>query len=99
LVKFEPFGKNNEAPIFLAKDFLISSLRVVGNGSKHLKLDLKSEKLPQKTFKAIGFGLVKNGGADLKVDDKVDFVFEILKDEWNGRRDLQLKIKDIKKIN
>ena len=99
LVKFEPFGKNNEAPIFLAKDFSISSLRVVGNGSKHLKLELKSENLPQKSFKAIGFGLVKNGGADLKIGDRVDLVFEILKDEWNGRRDLQLKIKDIKKIN
>jgi len=97
LIKFEPFGKGNEAPIFLVKDFIISSLRIVGNGSKHLKLELKINKSPGKIFKAIGFGLVKNGGANLKIGDKVDLVFEILKDEWNGRRDLQLKVEDIKK--
>jgi single-stranded-DNA-specific exonuclease len=97
LIKFEPFGKDNEAPIFLAKDFIISALRVVGNGSKHLKLELKSQKLPGKIFKAIGFGLVKNNQAEFKVGDNVDLVFEIIKDEWNGRRDLQLRVEDIKK--
>lgn len=97
LIKFEPFGKDNEAPIFLAKDFIISALRIVGNGSKHLKLELKSQKLPGKVFKAIGFGLVKNNQAEFKVGDNVDLVFEIIKDEWNGRRDLQLRVEDIKK--
>jgi len=97
LVKFEPFGKNNEAPIFLVKDLIISSLRVVGNGSKHLKLELKASKLPGKTFKAIGFGLVKNNQTEFKIGDRVDLAFEIIKDEWNGRRDLQLRVEDIKK--
>jgi len=97
LIKFEPFGKGNEAPIFLAEDFIISGLRIVGNGSKHLKLELKSNKLPGKIFKAIGFGLVKKDQAEFKVGDNVDLVFEIIKDEWNGRRDLQLRVEDIKK--
>jgi len=97
LIKFEPFGKGNQAPVFLAKNFSISSLRVVGNGSKHLKMELKNTSLPQKVFKAIGFGLMKNGGAGLAVGDKIDLVFEILKDEWRGRRELQLKIIDLKR--
>lgn len=99
LIKFEPFGKGNEAPVFLTRNFFIYSLRVVGNGSKHLKMELKNAACPQKIFKAIGFGLMKNGGADLSIGDKIDAVFEIIKDEWNGRRDLQLKIIDFKKIN
>jgi len=97
LTKFEPFGKENEAPIFLARDFIISALRIVGNGSKHLKLELKNKQLPGKIFKAIGFGLVKNNPAEFKAGDSVDLVFEIIKDEWNGRRDLQLRVEDIKK--
>lgn len=97
LIKFEPFGKGNEAPIFLAKDFIIVALRIVGNGSKHLKLELKSNKLPGKVFKAIGFGLVKKDQAEFKIGDNIDLVFEIIKDEWNGRRDLQLRVEDIKK--
>jgi len=69
----------------------------VGNGSKHLKLELKASKLPGKTFKAIGFGLVKNNQTEFKIGDRVDLAFEIIKDEWNGRRDLQLRVEDIKK--
>ncbi len=99
LIKFEPFGKGNEAPMFLAKDFVISALRIIGNGSKHLKLELKTNKLPGKIFKAIGFGLAKNNQAEFKAGDSVDLVFEIIKDEWNGRRDLQLKIADIKLVS
>ena len=97
LIKFEPFGKGNEAPIFLAEDFIIVALRIVGNGSKHLKLELKSNKLSGTIFKAIGFGLVKDNQTEFKVGDDVDLVFEIIKDEWNGRRDLQLRVEDIKK--
>jgi len=96
LVKFEPFGKGNERPVFSIKNLEIISSRTVGNGSQHLKLELKSDKLENKVFKAIGFRLAKNGNGDLKPGDKVDLAFEIIVDEWNGNRDLQLKIIDIR---
>jgi len=107
LERLEPFGEGNERPLWLLKDMAITSLRVVGNGSKHLKLGLKNESLPIKTFRAIGFGLAclakngvdggacKNGGGELKIGDKIDIVFELLADEWNGTRNLQMKIIDI----
>ncbi|HRY52365.1 MAG TPA: single-stranded-DNA-specific exonuclease RecJ [Candidatus Portnoybacteria bacterium] len=98
LEKFEPFGKNNERPLWLIKNLEVAGVRVVGNGSKHLKLELKSEQLPKKTFKAIGFGLAGNGNADLAFGDKIDIVCEIIVDEWNGTRNLQLKIVDLKQL-
>jgi len=98
LEKFEPFGQNNERPLWLVKNLEITSLRVVGNGSKHLKLELKSVDFPVKRFKAIGFGLAKNGSMDLIVGDKIDIVCELIADEWNGTRNLQFKIIDLKKV-
>lgn len=102
LVDFEPFGKDNPAPVFLFKSLEILNCRFVGNGSQHLKLELKSENPPvggqNKIFKAIGFRLAKNGNQDLKIGDKVDIVFELIIDEWNGNRELQFKIVDIKKL-
>ena len=96
LTRFEPFGQGNEAPVFLVRNFKIKSLKQVGSGSKHLKLELEPEKIKGKIFGAIGFGMVKNGGGDLKTGDKIDLVFELLADEWNGTRNLQLKIIDFK---
>lgn len=97
LEKFEPFGEENERPLWLIKDLEIAAVRLVGNGSKHLKLELKSAQLPGKIFKAIAFGLAKNGNENLAHGDKIDIVCEMIIDEWNGTRNLQLKIVDIKK--
>jgi len=99
LMRLEPFGQGNEEPIFLLKDMEINNVRLVGNGARHLKLELKSPQLDGKIFKAIGFGLAdKNGNGDLKYGDRVDVIFGLIADEWNGTRNLQLKIIDIKKI-
>lgn len=97
LEKFEPFGEGNERPLWLVKNLTVASVRVVGNGSKHLKLELKSELSPGKTFKAIGFGLAGNGNENLSYGDIIDIVAEIIMDEWNGTRNLQLKIVDLKR--
>lgn len=96
LAKFEPCGKGNERPRFLIKNLEILNKRFVGNGSQHLKLELKSDKLPEKIFKAIGFRLGVNGKENFEIGDKVDLVFELMADEWNGSRELQMKIIDIK---
>lgn len=95
LEKFEPFGRGNEKPIFLIKGLEVGSWRLVGNGAKHLKLELKAGNPQSKIFKAIGFGMGKNGSPELAAGQKVDVVFEILIDEWNGERELQMKIVDL----
>ncbi|OGZ34348.1 MAG: single-stranded-DNA-specific exonuclease RecJ [Candidatus Portnoybacteria bacterium RBG_13_41_18] len=133
LTKFEPCDEeSNPRPRFLIKDLEIVNSRLVGNGNKHLKLELFSMPSPQmrggvgrgadkdlntttlgpssieegrrshkasaKIFKAIGFRL-GNGNSDLKPGDRVDLVVELILDEWNGNRELQMKIIDIKIAN
>lgn len=96
---FAPFGMKNPSPIFMFENAEISAIRTVGNGDKHLKLELEiSDKnsLEIKKIQAIGF----NHGVkfdDLKIGDKVDIAFEFLANEWNGTRELEFKIIDIKR--
>lgn len=97
LQKFEPFGEGNEEPIFLMKNLEVSDLRTVGNGEKHLKLSLKATDGTPKIFEAIGFNFT-NGFSHLKKGDKIDVVFTISEDNWNGNKKIQLKLIDIKII-
>ena len=94
LIQFEPFGVDNPEPIFLSQGLKIVNMRVVGNGSSHLKLELSGQE-EKDIFQTIGFGL----GAridELKIGQKIDVVFKILIDEWNGTKRLNLKLVDFK---
>ncbi len=101
LQKFEPFGQANEEPKYAAYGVTIMALDPVGQEGKHLRLLLKHHShVVQKT---IGFGLgdPARTGANwkeiLKPGDKVDIVFSIGINEWQGNRELQMKILDLKK--
>ena len=94
--KMEPFGKENEEPVFLIKNLEVGDIRVVGNGSKHLKLSVMAEDSP-KVFDGIGFGMGEKFFPLVKIGDKVDLVVNLQEDEWNGNRKIQLQIIDLKK--
>lgn len=93
--ELEPFGEGNVEPVFLSRNVLVESMRIVGNGKKHLKLSLRKEGGSPKIFDAIGFSL---GGyfPDLKQGDKIDVVFNLSEDEWNGSQKIQMKILDLR---
>jgi len=90
--KFEPCGVGNPAPIFLTKNVNVYGLRTVGAGGKHLKLVIEKD---GKTFEAIAFGKgdympVLNGKG------KINIAYNLYKNTWNGKSDIQLRIRDIK---
>ncbi len=95
--KFAPFGEENFRPLFLMKNLKVSNSRTVGNNCSHLKLYLTKELKDSRTkgFQAIGFGLGEFCGK-IKQGDKIDVVFELITNDWNGARELQLKIIDLK---
>jgi single-stranded-DNA-specific exonuclease len=95
--KMEPFGEGNEEPVFLMKNLEIEEIRKVGKTEKHLKLLLKATDGTPKIFEAIGFNL-SNGFQDLKKGDRIDIVFNICEDNWNGNKKIQLKLIDLKII-
>lgn len=94
---FTPFGEGNSAPLFLIKGLRVADVRNVGSNGNHLKMFLeKDTEKGIKRFKAIGFNLVDFCDR-IKPGDKIDIVFELIANEWNGMKELELKIIDLKR--
>lgn len=93
LEKFAPFGKANERPRYLGREFTVESFESVGTNGNHLRINLSQGNGVRKKF--IGFCLGE-WCQKLKVGDKIDVVFEVDVNEWNGNRELQMKIIDLK---
>lgn len=88
-----PFGIGNPEPLF-ASAVVVKGLKTVGAEEKHLKLSVAPLKIPF-AFSAIGFGL---GGLakKLQLGQTVDITYTIDENIWNGRKEIQLKVRDIK---
>lgn len=94
LKQLEPFGPQNMAPVFLTQNIVETGYaKKMGKNNEHLRLFVKqnnSEGIP-----AIGFNL----------GDRIEMtthykpfkaVFTIDENEWNGKTNTQLQIKDLK---
>lgn len=92
LEKMEPFGIGNPKPKFVGRGFEVADFRTIGVEGKHLKLRVRYN---DHAVEAIAFG---QGflAQSLGVGKKIDAVFEFGANEWNGRKDMQLKILDVK---
>ncbi len=93
LEKFSPFGRANERPKYLARSLSVESFESVGTNGNHLRINLSQGNGIRKKFIGFCFG---EWCKKLKVGDKVDVIFEIDVNEWNGNRELQMKIIDLK---
>lgn len=92
---FEPHGFSNEKPRFVSKRLQVAGVRAVGNLGKHLKLDLRAPEAPAKVIPAIAFGFGEMVNR-INFQDTVDVAYELEANEWNGHRELQLNILDIR---
>lgn len=91
LQSLKPFGIGNPQPTFLTEKTEVVGLKIVGGGMNHLKLELRKE---NRVLDAIGFGIALTH--PVKIDDKIDIVYSVEENYWNGSSSLQLKIKDLK---
>jgi len=95
LDKFAPFGAGNPQPLFIARNIKVLNARTVGRKDRHLKLRLASNASRPVILEAIAF----NQGdflTKLSPGQLVDICFVVYTNIWNGRKKLELKIKDIK---
>jgi len=94
LEQFAPFGPQNMKPVFRVNNVQDTGYaRTVGKDNGHLKCKFFSGKNPKK-FDAIGFGLGDKLSL-LKNKNKVDVLFTLEENEWNGIKSLQFMLKDI----
>jgi single-stranded-DNA-specific exonuclease len=87
----EPTGMKNPSPLFCSIGVEVRSARTVGRDSSHLKLAVSDGGI---TFDAIAFRL---GYWNDYLPERIDIAYAFEVNEFNGRTNLQLNIKDIKK--
>lgn len=94
VARLSPFGENAEQPLFVARAVRVVSVDSVGREKKHLRLRVTHA--TSTVHKTIGFRF----GAwveQLTPGDTVDLVFTVGVNEWNGNREIELKIVDLRK--
>jgi len=86
LKRLEPYGMGNRSPVFCVQGATVNGRRVLKE--KHLKLTVD---IGGKSFDAIGWGM-----AGEKIGKSVDLAFTLDVNEWQGKRSVQLMLKDLK---
>jgi single-stranded-DNA-specific exonuclease len=93
LKSMAPYGPKNMRPKFLSKKVSLKGMpRLIGKKNDTLKFSVQDKK---SVYDAIGFNLVEKYEYLLS-GEPVDMVFEIGENDWNGKKSIQLEIKDIK---
>jgi single-stranded-DNA-specific exonuclease len=87
----EPTGEANEKPVFMTPNLRVLDVRTVGSGDSHLKLKLAADGLPP--VDAIGFRL---GSWRFEMPSVIDVAYHLEVNEWQGRRNLQLNLQDLR---
>jgi len=94
LSQFEPFGPENMRPVFVSHDIqLVGQPNIVGKGG-HLKMRVTQPNAG--TFDVIGFNMHQYAPALRNCSDsKISIAYALEENTWNGRTNLQLRLKDI----
>jgi len=93
LSQFEPFGPANLRPIFVSRDVRVVGVpTIVGKG--HLKMKVAQN--GSGTFDVIGFNMheylpvIRNSK-----ERKLNIAYSLEENRWNGRRTLQIRLRDV----
>jgi len=96
LRQFEPFGPENQAPVFICRNLKdTGKSRQVGRTWEHLKLSMTTITGPRKNLEGIAFnmGQVFN---EIHSGKLFDIAFTVEENNFRGVTNLQLMIRDIK---
>ena len=92
-VRLEPTGQENPPPTLLARSVRVRGVRTVGAG-KHLRLVVDAG-ANGPVFDAVAF---QQGewAAELNEGKRIDIIFQVEINEWQGNRRLQLNVQDLR---
>jgi len=90
----EPFGQSNPQPVLISRRVRVISSRATGAEGQHLKLRL-DDGAGGPSYDAIAFRLGQLAPHFAK-PRVIDIAYTLEANEWNGSRNLQLNIKDLR---
>ncbi len=85
-----PFGYGNPQPLLVSRQVRVTHTRAVGADGRHLKLFVQDEN--GRSWDAIAF---RQGDWIGRLPLVVDLAYQVQRNEWNGRTNLQLNVQDI----
>ncbi len=83
--KLEPFGYGNSTPVFMTKGVKIDGVKRVGASKEHIKFMIDK-------FSAISF----SDTTPLKDGDIIDIAYSLRYNIWNERKNIEIRVIDIK---
>ena len=89
----EPFGEGNRRPVFLSTHVMVTTADTMGSTGSHLRLALVDGS--GRRIKAVGFKLGSRA-AEISVGSRMDLVYHLAQNEWNGRRSIECHLIDFK---
>lgn len=92
LAQFEPYGQGNPRPVLVSRNLEVAELQPLGKDGSHLRMHVREGGAD--VYKTISFGTAATWGQQLQVGQRVDLAYEPGINEWNGTRELQLKVVD-----
>jgi single-stranded-DNA-specific exonuclease len=90
LDQLEPLGAENSEAVFMSRDVSVKFARTVGKDENHLKLRLKDNNIE---YDAIAFN---QGYWGKEMPTRIDVVYSIERNHYNGNIYKQLRVKDLK---
>ncbi len=93
LQRFEPHGIGNPRPLFMSKNLEVVDVGVVGSTGNHVRCSLRSSSGRAQRFIGFKFG---SRLEEMKLGSHIDVVYDVGVNEWNGRRDIQCKLVDVR---
>jgi single-stranded-DNA-specific exonuclease len=91
LCQMEPFGPENLRPVFIAKKVWDTGYSKIVK-EQHIRFSVRQGNV---TITGIGFGMADKFSL-LQMKQPVDIVFKIDINEWNGEKNLQLRVIDFR---
>jgi len=88
----EPYGAGNKKLLFVYKNLKVEAIKKLTEG-KHLKLGLRSG---NNYIDVIGFNMGSRAD-EYQIGDKIDVVGNLEINEYNGRKNAQILLKDLRK--
>jgi single-stranded-DNA-specific exonuclease len=92
LARLEPFGADNPAPVLVARGVRLERIRPLGPRGEHLRLELVDDgtRLPGIAFR------LGDREAELRAPGPRDVALHLEENRWNGRRQLQARVLDVR---
>jgi single-stranded-DNA-specific exonuclease len=91
LIHLEPYGRENNKPLFLIKSAKIIEARLVGTPAIHLKLVVEQDR---QSLAGIAFGYGET--LDLNIGEVYDLVVTLEINEWNNHKSPEFRLMDLK---